>query len=68
MTRDDPTVRDWCAVNITLERGCSGAKPDHFCSWLFAVLGCKKGDQLDDLFPGSNAVGRAWDDFNGRLL
>jgi hypothetical protein len=31
-----------------------------FCRWLFGLLGAAPGDQLDDLFPGSGAVTRAW--------
>lgn len=37
-----------------------GTKPPAFCSWLFASLGARRGDELHDLFPGSGAVGRAW--------
>ena len=37
-----------------------GAKPAVFCRWLFDLLGAACGDTLDDLFPGSGAVGRAW--------
>jgi hypothetical protein len=38
-----------------------GKKPEGFCFWLFAAMGLCPGDSLDDLFPGSGAVGRAWD-------
>lgn len=38
-----------------------GAKPAAFCSWLFGLLGARSGDTLDDLFPGSGGVRRAWD-------
>jgi hypothetical protein len=54
------TVRDWCAVNITLQKGLVGVKPEAFCHWLFAVLGARPGDELADLYPGSGAVTRAW--------
>ena len=37
-----------------------GAKPAAFCSWLFGLLGARAGDELDDLFPGSGGVSRAW--------
>lgn len=59
-TRQQPTVRDWCAVNITLRRGLVGVKPDAFCFWLFDVLNCRPTDTLDDLYPGSGAVTAAW--------
>lgn len=37
-----------------------GAKPAAFCAWLFDLLGAQPGDTLDDLFPGSGGVTRAW--------
>lgn len=37
-----------------------GMKPAAFCEWMFRQLGAQAGDTLDDLFPGSGAVGRAW--------
>lgn len=37
-----------------------GAKPVAFCHWLFGLLGALPGDQLDDIFPGSFGVARAW--------
>ncbi|HEX5120471.1 MAG TPA: hypothetical protein VFW65_35265 [Pseudonocardiaceae bacterium] len=44
----------------TLPGRVIGAKPAAFCRWLFDLLGAAPGDALDDLFPGSGAVGRAW--------
>lgn len=38
-----------------------GAKPAEFSWWLFELLGLLPGDQLDDLFPGSGGIARAWD-------
>lgn len=37
-----------------------GMKPPEFAVWMFAQLGARPGDTLDDLYPGSGAVGRAW--------
>jgi hypothetical protein len=37
-----------------------GAKPAAFCRWMFGLIGAAPGDHLDDLFPGSGAVARAW--------
>jgi hypothetical protein len=56
----DLTVRDWVAVSATTRRGLVGAKPEAFCFWLFACLGLRPGDEMDDLYPGSGAVTRAW--------
>lgn len=60
------TVRDYVSANITLQRGTSGAKPDAFCSWLFAFVGLTPEDEFTDLFPGSGAVGRAWDQWKNQ--
>lgn len=54
------TPRDFIAENITLRRGLVGVKPDRVCWWIFDMLGLAAGDTLDDLYPGSGAVGRAW--------
>ncbi|WP_051808809.1 hypothetical protein [Actinoplanes subtropicus] len=48
------------APMTTLPGRVIGAKPAAFCRWLFDLLGAAPGDQFDDLFPGSGAVGRAW--------
>lgn len=37
-----------------------GAKPAAFCRWVFDLLGAGPADTLDDLFPGSGGVARAW--------
>ena len=37
-----------------------GAKPPAVCRWIFGLLGAGPQDTLDDLFPGSGAVSRAW--------
>lgn len=38
-----------------------GEKPAAFCEWLFAGMGLTPDDEFFDLFPGSGAVGRAWE-------
>ena len=63
--RTEPTARDWFAESITLRRGLTGAKPRGFCRWVFGLLGARPGDTLDDLFPGSGAVGAAWAEWAG---
>jgi len=37
-----------------------GRKPIAFAAWLFDCLGALPGDSLDDLFPGTGIIGRAW--------
>lgn len=44
----------------TLPGRVIGAKPAAVCRWIFGLLGALPGDMLDDLFPGSGAVTRAW--------
>ena len=62
-----PMVRDWLAQSpFDTMYGhrkpghVIGRKPEAFCHWLFECLGAQPGDDLDDLFPGSGAVGQAW--------
>ena len=49
-----PKVRDFIDCPIALKKGLTGAKPDGFWFWLFGVLGIQNGDELVDLFPGTN--------------
>ena len=44
----------------TLPGRVIGAKPAAVCRWIFGLLGALPGDTLEDLFPGSGAVTRAW--------
>lgn len=37
-----------------------GMKPAAFAFWMFGLLGAEGGDSLDDWFPGSGGIGRAW--------
>lgn len=62
------TYRDWFAEPITLKRGLTGAKPENVCRWLFEVAGCEPDDELTDLFPGTGAVTRAWDNWANQLV
>jgi hypothetical protein len=61
------TYRDWIAQPITMKRGLTGAKPDAVCRWLFEVMGMEPDDELDDLFPGTGAVTRAWGGWKNQL-
>lgn len=61
-------VRDWMAAMPPVFVGKSldataGQKPDEFCLWLFDCFGAEPTDELHDLFPGSGAVGAAWERF-----
>ncbi|NVN10065.1 hypothetical protein [Nguyenibacter vanlangensis] len=54
-------MRDWIQESITLRRGLTGAKPEAVCHWAFEMLGARPDDELDDLYPGTGAVMRAWE-------
>ncbi len=65
--REQLTVRDWVSASITLERGLVGAKPDEFSYWLFELLNIQHGDTFDDLFPGTRAVSKAFEQWQQNL-
>lgn len=57
-TRTQPTVRDWFSCEITLRKGLTGAKPPPVVHWILDLLNVQRGDEVDDLFPGTGVVGR----------
>lgn len=66
-------VRDWIQVEPDSfqwrpkpDGYVIGQKPLPFCLWVFAWLGAQPDDDLDDLFPGSGAVGRAWEKYRSQ--
>lgn len=61
-------VRDWIQESMTMKRALRGAKPERFCFWMFEVLNLKPEDEFHDLFPGSGAVGEAWQKWRQRSL
>lgn len=62
-SRRERTVRDFVSCEIAFRRGLPGVKPSAVCWWIFDFLGVVPSDEFHDLFPGSGAVGRAWDDW-----
>lgn len=65
--RSDITMRDWFSEPITLKRGLTGAKPERVCRWLFEACGLHPDDELDDLYPGTGSVSRAWEAWRSQL-
>jgi hypothetical protein len=63
-----PWTRDFLAERISLRTGFTGTKPPRFCRWVLDLLGYMPGDQVDDLFPGTGAMGRAVELELGRLV
>lgn len=64
-----PGVRDWLQAYPARLGGSDliGRKPIAFCAWLFDCLGMVPGDRLEDLFPGSGMVGRAWSELSATV-
>lgn len=59
-----PGVRDWLSAKPARGGGTlMGRKPVKFCMWLFELLGAAPSDALDDLFPGTRVVSRAFGEF-----
>lgn len=40
-----------------------GVKPASFCEWVIRCLGAERDDTLEDLFPGTGSMTRAWQTF-----
>lgn len=59
--------RDWIEAPMTMRRGFCGAKPEKVCHWAFEVVGADPSDEFCDLFPGSGAVGRAWESWRPQI-
>ena len=51
-------TRDHISQVITLKRGLAGAKPERFVRWVLDLLGYIDGDTVDDLFPGTEVLGK----------
>lgn len=61
--REPPGRRDWLRALPARGGGdLMGRKPIAFAAWLFACMGAVpgSGDTLDDLFPGTGIITRAW--------
>lgn len=62
-----PGRRDWLSAMPARGGGSlPGRKPIRFCSWLFGLLGAVPADSLDDLFPGTGVVSRAFQQLQAR--
>ena len=55
-----PMVRDWLTSSRPIGQRIPGEKPLAFGQWMFDALGAEVNDEIDDIFPGSGAIGRAW--------
>lgn len=64
--RGGPPVRNVLSSGTHRQGRLPGGKPPVFCRWIFALLGAQPDDELDDLFPGSGAVSRAWQEYRAQ--
>lgn len=60
-------MRDWIMCPITMKKGLTGAKPEAVCHWAFELAAACPDDELDDLFPGTGAVSKAWATWRGKF-
>jgi hypothetical protein len=59
--QEPPGKCDWLRAQPARFGGdLPGRKPIAFIAFLWRVLGALPGDDLDDLFPGTGIVGKAW--------
>ena len=68
--RERGTLRDWVQCNPRDGGNTfTGSKPRAVSEFVFEALGLEPQDELVDLFPGSGAIGEAWDGWRnqGRL-
>lgn len=61
-------MRDWVSESITMKKGLTGAKPENVCRWAFEMLGMEVEDELDDMYPGTGAVHKAWQAWRADIL
>jgi|SRR5215831_5648787 len=52
------TPKDWVSAPVEFRRGLVGAKPPQVCRAILDWLGYQDGDELVDIFPGTNSMGK----------
>lgn len=60
--RNVPVAYAWEPVFIK-----AGRKPEAVCHWAFEIAAARPEDVLSDLFPGTEAVSRAWRTWQGKF-
>lgn len=57
----EPGFRDWLEAQPARYGGdLIGRKPIEFCVWMFRCIGALPGDTLDDIYPGTGIVTKAF--------
>jgi hypothetical protein len=54
-----PMTRDYLNCARAQRKGLRGSKPDKFNDWVLDLLNYKIGDEIVDLFPGTNGMAAA---------
>ena len=52
-------TRDYLNCARAQRKGLRGSKPDKFNDWILNLLNYKAGDEIIDLFPGTNGMAAA---------
>jgi hypothetical protein len=67
--QEPPGKCDWLRAQPARFGGdLPGRKPIAFIAWLWSLLGARSGDTLEDRFPGTGIVGKAWDHLSQAAL
>jgi hypothetical protein len=56
-----PVLNDWLRAPASDRNGFTGSKPYEVVRYALDAIGAGPDDELDDLYPGSGAVGRHWE-------
>lgn len=56
--KDFILAEDCIAEPITLQKGLVGAKPEKVCRWILDLLNVQPGDEVVDIYPGTEIMGR----------
>lgn len=67
VTETSVMMLDWVNKMPPQGREVIGAKPLEFNVWVFRFLNALQQDEMVDMFPGSGAVGRAWEAYTEHL-
>jgi hypothetical protein len=65
--RERGFLRDWIVCSPTDGNTFTGSKPRAVCEYVFEALGLEADDELHDLYPGSGAVGEAWEAWRAQM-
>jgi hypothetical protein len=53
-----PMIRDWMSCPAARGQGLRGSKPPEFNRWVLDLLNYREGDEIIDLFPGTEGMSK----------